>query len=149
MGAAWRNKHLAKIAPCCFQRKMVGNFERGRQKSCRENRLHRCSGSCGGCKCSRQGSARRRKWQQTQRDLRHHTEHSFRTDKEADQIESGFVFMHTSAGPQDFSIRQHYLKSDHVIARHAIFQAARTARVSRNVAANRAIFHTRWVRRIK
>src|SRR5205814_10618093 len=79
MGAAWRNNHLAKIAPCCFQREVVGNFERGRQKSRRENRLHRFSGLCGVSECSRQSSASRRKRQQTQRDLRHHTEHSFRT----------------------------------------------------------------------
>src|SRR5207237_3151451 len=65
MGAAWRNNHLAKIAPCCFQRKVVGNFERGRQKSRRENRLHRFSGLCGVGECSRQSSASRRSEEHT------------------------------------------------------------------------------------
>ena len=128
---------------------MVGNFKRGREESRRENCLDGFSSLRRAGKRSRQSSACRRKWQQTQRDLRDNAEHSFRTDKEANQVEPGFVFVNAAAGPQHFPIRQHYLKPNHVITGHAILQAARTASVCCDIAADSAILHACRVRRIK
>src|SRR5437773_7811372 len=130
--------HLAESPPGRLKCEMVGNFKRGREESRCENCLDGFSGLCGGGKCCGQGGARRRKWQQTQRDLRHNAEHPFRTDKEANQIEPSFVFVHTAAGPQHLPIRQHYLKPNHVITGYAILQTTRTASVCCDVATNRA-----------
>ena len=57
--------------------------------------------------------------------------------------------MHASAGAQHIAVGEHYFETDHVIARHAVFQTARAAGVRRDVSANGAVFHACGIRRIK
>ncbi len=69
--------------------------------------------------------------------------------KSTDQVEAGFVLVHTAAGSQDFTVGQHHFQADDVIACDAILQTAWAACVGSDVSANRAIFHARGVRWIK
>ena len=57
--------------------------------------------------------------------------------------------MDASASAQHVAIGQHHFKTDHVIARHAVFQTAWAAGIRRDVSTNSAIFHARRIGRIK
>ena len=95
------NRHAA-IVPRCLQGKGVGNFERRRQKSCSENFLHgrgrlRHASANAADSVARAGG----NGSNSKRNLSNHAKHSFRSDKEADQIETGLVLMDASAGAKD------------------------------------------------
>src|SRR5438552_5249167 len=143
------HKHFAQIPSRCFQREMIGDFQRRRQKSSRENRLHGFGGLPRNCKRSRQSRARRWKRKQTQRDLSHHAEHSFRADKQTYQVESRLVLVHATACSQHFATGQYHFEADYVISRYAVFQTTRPACVCGDISANSAILHARRVRRIE
>ena len=53
----------------------------------------------------------------------------FRTDKHTDQIESGFVFVASTACDEQFAVWQDYLKAEHVVPGHSVFETAWSAGV--------------------
>ncbi len=115
---------------------MIRNLERRREETRRKNFLHGRGGlrlvPNAADKVARAGG----NGSKSQTDLRYDAEHSFRADKQPDQIEPGFVFVNASACPQDFAIRQHDFKTDHIIARHAVLQATRSACIRGDVSAD-------------
>ena len=65
------------------------------------------------------------------------------------QLESSLVFVGAASQPHNCAVSQNYFQPEYVIARDAIFQAARTAGIRGNVSTNGAIGTARGVRRIK
>jgi hypothetical protein len=66
-----------------------------------------------------------------------------------DQVEPALVLLRPSPHPHQRAVGEGDLQAEHVVARHAILQAARSARVRRDVAAERTFLQARRVGRIK
>ena len=71
--------------------------------------------------------------------FRHHAEQAFGTDKQAGEIEPGFVLMGASAQLDDGAAGQDDFQTEDKIAGDAVFEAARAAGVGGDVAADAAI----------
>ena len=115
----------------------------------REDRLHRGGRRPHVGKTGRKHRARRRPRQQTQRGFGHDPEHPFRSGEQPDQIETGLVLVRPPADARHRAVGQHHLEPENVMARHPVFQAARTARIGRDVPADAAVFEAGRIGRIK
>ncbi len=127
----------------------VSDFHRGRQMPVREDRLHRRRRRGHVRKTGRKDGPDRRPRQQAQSRFGDDAEQAFRAGEKSDQIKSRFVFMGAPAHPRHGAVGQHDLESEDVVAGHAVFQTARTARIGRDVSADAAILQTRRIRRVK
>ena len=65
------------------------------------------------------------------------------------QLKASLILMRAATEPNDFAVGQNHFQPEHVIARDAIFQAARPAGIRGDVSTNGAIGTARGVRRIK
>ncbi len=112
---------------------------RANRLCCRAHRLEACRVSC----------PRRRQRQQFQRRFGDHAEQPFRTRKSSDEIESGLVLMRAPTATDDAAVRSDDLESEHVLARHAVFQTPRPASVCRDVSPDAAILQASGVGRVE
>ena len=87
--------------------------------------------------------------QQAQRRLGDHAEQPFAADEKAREIEALLVLVRAPAALQHAAVSEHDFEAEHVVARHAIFQAARAAGIRRDVAAEAAFLQRRGIGRIE
>ena len=83
------------------------------------------------------------------RRLGDHAQHAFRADEQPREIKAGLVLVRAPAEPRRSAVRQHHFQAQHIIARDAVFQAARAAGVGGDVAADGAIRAAGGIGRIK
>ena len=138
MGIAGRKMLSAKMLPGGFEGKAVGELEGGGEKAFAKDALDASRGRGGIGKGGRENRARRRSGNQSQRDFGDEAEQAFRADENADEIEAALVFLRATADAHQRSVGERDLQTEDVMARHAIFQAPRTAGVGRDVPAQRA-----------
>ena len=148
MAFARRNDRRAEMRTRGFQREAVRDLKRRREVAGAENRLHRIRRLAEGAEARAERCARGRQRQQAQRGLGHDAEQPLAAGEHADEIEAGLVLVRAPAGAQHAAIGEHDLETEHVVARHAVFQTARAARVRRDVSADAAILQARGVRRV-
>jgi len=90
-----------------------------------------------GGKADQQGAGDLRSFQDSHRHLGDDAEQPFRTDDNAEQIVTGGVEM-LAAKPDDLAGDQRDLTAQHVVGRHAVFEAVNAAGILRDIAADRA-----------
>ncbi len=83
--------------------------------------------------------------QQAQRRLRHHAEQPFAADEQAREIEALLVLVRAPAAAQHAAVGEDDLEAEHIVARHAVFQAARPAGVRGDIAADAAFLQRRGI----
>lgn len=131
----------------CLDARSIDQLEGRRDDSRGDHRRDRVARRVERVIDSEQRPNRRRRRDQTHRDLRHDPEGPFGTDEETGQIEP-HAGARTRAGAQERSVRQHHLESEDVIARHSVAQRVRTARVLRHIAPERASALAGGIRRV-
>jgi len=129
------------------ERERIGEFQARRKKTGGKNFSDRRRRAFHGTETDPQRSAVWRQRQELKRRFCDYAEHSFRANEEAPQVEAGLVLVRAAAKSHDVSIRQHDFEAEHIVARHAVLQTARPARVRGDVSADAAIRAARRVGR--
>src|ERR1700730_5419818 len=137
----WHN-FMSKMAACSLKREVIRDLHSRRKKSFQENLLNRSRRILDRCKTRGDRGARRRKRKQSKDRLRHDPEHSFGADEKSDKIKTGLVLMGSTADSNNCSVGQDDLETKNIVAGYTVLQAAWTARIGRNISADRAVLQT-------
>ena len=130
------------------QGELIGDFQCGREEAGGENGADGAGGGGHGGEPRHQERLEGGQRDEFQGRFRDHAEQAFGTDKQAGEIEAGFVFMGASAQLDDLAAGLDDLQTEDKIAGDAVFEAARSAGVGGDVAADGAVGAAGGIRRI-
>ncbi len=129
--------------------KFVGQFKRAGQEPGGKDGLQRADGLVHGIKPNGHGRAIRRQRNQFEGRLGDDAQQPLGADEQFGQIKAGLVFVGPSAGANDRAIGQDDLKPQDILARNAVFEAARAAGIGGQVAADEIFRAARRIGRVK
>ena len=131
------------------RRHVVDQLDRGRQHARRQHGVGRLARVVDAREDRHRGPREARFAEQPERHLRDRAERAFGAGEKRAQIVAGHVLHRAAAGAQHGAVGQHDFQRQHVVGRHAVFQAARAAGVLGDVAADRALLERGRIGRVE
>ena len=144
-----RGDGFAQVVARGAQGEGIGDFQSRWQETAVEDDLHSVSGGGEGGEPGGKHGTLRRMGDEAQGGFGDEAEHALAADHETDEVEAGFVFVAATAGAEDIARGEHRLKSEHVVAGDAVFEAAGTAGIGGDVAAEAALFEGSGIGRVE
>ncbi len=128
---------------------VVEDLDRGRQDAGRHHRGHGGGRVVDAVEHGQRGARVLGLGQQFERDLGDRAERALRAGEQPAQVVAGDVLDRPAAGADHRAVGQHHLQRQHVVAGHAVLEAARAAGVLGHVAADRALLEAGGIGRVE
>ncbi len=128
---------------------LIHQFQGSREQAGRQDGIDRPGGILQGWEFDQCGADKTRFGDQTQQGFGDDAQRAFRAGKERLQIIADHILDALVAGVQDAPIRQDDSQAEHVVAGHAVFQAARAAGIGGDIPADGRLLDAGRVGRVE